>query len=470
MIPWSDFPHPSPRKWQVEALPKALECIERSGRGVVRAATGAGKSYLIAEICRMRPHDSIVVVTPTTELVQELSTTIEKRCPGQVGQWWGERKEANGVTVVCNPSLPSFSKAYPGGVDVLIIDEAHESECDTFHETLQGFSAESIIGVTATPWRADTSETLSLFENLLYDYGPAQAIRDGVVVPPAIVHPAEGDGENINDIMLAMILREQGPGVVDSKNIADAREFCALLQSEGVRAAIVHSQQKRPARKTIEELEAGKIDVIVHVEMLSRGVDIPCLRWLGCRRRIGSRTLFAQYVGRGLRCYPGKAECRILDPWDLFNVHSLDYEAVLGASQQTLDAHIIKLQDLLEELSHSDAEPETLDGVPVKMLEPSAAYVRSLRHEMEARGVIPFDANPGFWRQDPARPDDVERVGARMRVVNRLVRSGEMPREQGRALWVAYRALRLQNRGTALDLNKILKVLEWKGWPDELRR
>src|SRR5690606_382331 len=98
-------------------------------------------------------------------------------------------------------------------------------------------------------------------------------------------------------------------------NIADAQEFVALLLERGIKADIVHSAQgSSSVTKKIKLIESGKLDVIVHVKMLSRGVDIPCLRWIGCRRPIKSRTLFAQYVGRGIRSFVGKTQCLVLDP------------------------------------------------------------------------------------------------------------------------------------------------------------
>ena len=466
--PWADFPYPAPRKWQARALPRVLKAIENKRGGLVRATTGAGKSFLIAEICRMRPNDRIVVVTPTEQLVSDLHSTISLRC-GDVGQFYGKNKSPRRITVVCNPSLPAFAAKYPAP-DLILIDEAHESECGTFHDTIEGGWAPGVIvGVTATPWRADDKESLQLFDRLLYNYAPVDAIRDKVVVPPRIISPRLDDGEEINDIMLNMIMRETGPGVVDATNIADAQEFTEILRGAGISADIVHSQQSQPARRKIERLERGEIQVIVHVNMLARGVDIPCLQWLGCRRKVGSRTLFAQYIGRGIRSYPGKEECRVLDPWDLFNTHSLDYEAVLGAADHVPDVELsaLTLEDILGDLDmDSPDEIKTLQGVPVRILDPAAAYVRGLRHTMEVRGVIPFDSNPGIWRRDPVTPADVNRIGERMRIVNKIP---SIPKEHRRALWISYRALRSQSRGTAQDMGKILKVLAWKKcWPPEL--
>lgn len=475
---------PSPREWQRTAVPIGFDAVERRVAGVIRAATGAGKSAYIGELSRLRllaGDKRIVVATPAQNLVEDLAAAADKRMPGDVGQFYGKRKDIRRVTVACFPSLPRLAGDMEPP-DVLIVDECHESECDTFLDLIPQWTPMAIHGVTATPWRADTAERLSLFDTLLFNYGPNDAIRDGVVVPPVLVHPNERlQGLEINDICLAMIKNELAkgsprPGVVDAINITDAKEFAGILKEAGISAEVVHSKLHADTVKSrIAKLEAARLEVIVHVQMLSRGVDIPCLRWLCCRRPIGSRTLFAQYIGRGIRTYPGKTECRVLDPHDLFNRHSLTYEAVLGAGEDEDDvnAPALRLDMIVDQVRSGDFEAsETLAGVPVAVIDPAASYIRRMRHEFEVRDVIPFDRNPAFWRTEPVTRADVRRIEDRIDVV---YDDDTIPEEHRRALKIAYRAIRRladsecgMNRGTASDFNKILKVLAWKGWPVEM--
>jgi superfamily II DNA or RNA helicase len=46
---WDDAPW-EPRKWQKEALPKAIAALREGRRPIVSAIMGAGKSILIAEL------------------------------------------------------------------------------------------------------------------------------------------------------------------------------------------------------------------------------------------------------------------------------------------------------------------------------------------------------------------------------------------------------------------------------------
>ena len=191
---------------------------------------------------------------------------------------------------------------------------------------------------------------------------------------------------------------------------------------------------------------------------------MPELRWICLRRKTGARVRFAQYIGRGLRAVPGKTHCNVLDPWDLFNLHSLDWKACLGEDTDTEDVGLaaLRLADILEDqdLGGGDVE-KTLQGVPVVVLDPAASYVRRLRFWMEIHAVIPFDVNPQLWRSDDVTSRDLQRIDERMSIVNKC---DEIPHEQKRALWIAYRAMRSQKRGTASDMLRVLKAIEWKGW------
>lgn len=469
---WENHPHKTPRQWQAKALPVALAAIGAGRRVIVRACTGAGKTWFIAEVVRMTAKPMTVIVAPTERLVEDMYAVIKQR-NRNVGRYYGKVKDIarKSIIITCNPSLPNLA-ARIAPPDLLIIDEAHESECDTFHKVIydKEWAPGAILGVTATPYRADDSETLRLFEALIWNYTPAEAIRDGVVVPPVFVHPTleEQRLEDVNLVMASMIQRhiQMGPGVVDAINIADAQEFVAILLDRGIRADIVHSAQGHGSvNKCIKSIESGKLDVIVHVKMLSRGVDIPCLKWIGCRRPIKSRTLFAQYVGRGIRSFAGKDKCLVLDPHNLVNVHSLSPEAAIGGGEEEEDdaTLALKVEDIIGDLSEDDMKEEnTLNGVPIKAIDPCASYVLALRLRMEMEGVIPFDAKMGIVRNDPMSPELMDAVGEKMRVVNT---HPDIPHEHRRALWIAYRSLRAQRRGIGMDLNKILKVIRSKGWP-----
>lgn len=474
--PWEGAPW-TPREWQADALPRAMRAIKGSNP-VVRAVTGSGKSILLAELAHLTP-GRVVITTPSVDLVEQLHKTLKARGISAGKYFTGAKQTRPRVIVCCNDSLPSLAKRIDPP-ELWIADEAHKTECNQIKDTLLGpkdpftgerdeseaWAPERRIGFTATPYRADATEKLSLFDALAYNYGPAKAMRDGVVVPPRVIH-YHGEAKELDEACIEMIQGAKGPGVVDAINISDAEEFAEALRCRGIQAKSVHSKlHKRTVQRRLDLLEQGDLDCLVHVSLLAEGVDLPWLMWLCCRRPISSRVLFAQYIGRGIRTYPGKRFCTVYDPQDLFGKLSLDYEAILSGGIE--DDHVIpelpalELDWVVDEIRESDAPQETLRGVPIRAIDPTVSYIRRTRLAFQAMGLSPMVIGDAGWRKDDPTPQQLKRI-------NRdawLVLEDDIPPTHSRALRIAIRAIEGCDRGTASDLIAILNALRY-GWPSE---
>lgn len=479
--PWDGAPW-TPRTWQAEALPIARRAM-RDHHPVVRAVTGAGKSILLAELAHLQS-GRVVVTTPTVKLVDQLAGTLKARGL-KVGRFYTHSKQTRKpVTVCCNDSLASLAdRTDPPGL--WIVDEAHKSECDQIKDVVLGperldgtrdasgaWTPKRRIGFTATPYRAEESEELSLFDHLAYDYGPSEAMRDGVVVPYRAIG-YEGDKRDINEICIDMIKGDYGPGVtgpgiVDAINITDAEEFAEEMRAAGLVAKAVHSRlHDSTVQRRIKALESGDLDAIVHVNMLAEGVDFPWLRWLCCRRPIGSRVLFAQYIGRGIRTYPGKKYCRVLDPHWLFQKLGLDYPSILSGgveddSQGIPELPALEVDWAVDDCKESSLPQETLRGIPVRIIDPTARYLTRLKLSFQSMGLISMIMQGREWREEDPTEQQLKRIDRYAWLIN----EPEVPKTHRRALRIALRAIEGCDRGTASDLISILNVLEY-GWPEQ---
>lgn len=318
------------RAWQAEAL----ELIRNwDGRpSIVRAVMGAGKSIVIAETVRMyRDRGNVVIAAPTIALVSQLLEDIDDSVA-----YFTHDKRVGPVTVTTYASLSEVA-ARLDGCALLICDEAHQTQNKRAADAIAALAPARLLGFTATDWRASRTETLGLFEERIYNYGPDQALADGVVVPYRVIMPEDDDPEDIDGAAVAMSRRaiEHGPTIVNAYSIDDAESFTALLNQAGIPADVVHSQRKdRDA--VLRRLFLGELRVVVHVELLREGVNLPWLRCLVIRR-IRSRVGFPQEVGRVLRAYAGKSEAIIYDAIDAFGQLGLDYESCLGGDMPEND-------------------------------------------------------------------------------------------------------------------------------------
>ena len=328
-----------PRKWQAEALPIIVEQLRQGKRPVVSAIMGSGKSVLIAELCnlalqKLKPNAHIVVCAPRQSLVRQLSQTISWICGEEnVGQFYAYRKDKDKpIVVCCNASAVGFAdqKLRPR-IAMLVGDEVHSTESEQFKMAFERLRPACAVGFTATPFRSNEKESLSLWDSCVYRYTAGDALKDKVIVPWELVHWDGVGDSDVNECVLRWMPLMEGPGIINAIDIKDAERFATLLQAEGYKVKPIHSKIPRHRRESlIRRLKDGDLDALIHVSLLSEGVDMPWLRWIVLRRPVGAKVRFIQEVGRVLRCHPGKEFATIFDPHDLFTKFGLSSPEKIG--------------------------------------------------------------------------------------------------------------------------------------------
>jgi len=422
-----------PRKWQAEALPQIIKQIKGMQKPIVSAIMGSGKSVLIAELTWMaidnlKPNRKIVITAPRQNLVSQLAKTIENRCGTEnVGMFYAYEKTVDKrVIVCCNASVSNLvKKLQDNKVSLLIGDEVHGTESDSFKESYKMLSPTCAVGFTATPYRSNAKERLTLWDTVAYRYTAGDALSDGVIVPWKLV-TWSGDkfaAKQVDAICHSLIQKSgYGPGIVSALDIQDAENYAQFLNDSGYKAKAIHSKIKKNQRQImLEQLKTGELDMLVHVNLLSEGVDMPWLRWICLRRPVGARVRFVQEVGRVLRSHPDKEHAIIMDPHNLFSQHGLAYPEALG--------EILEVEPDDEELASLKLEPDQIQRV--KKMPPAVAvgkiesWVTSILSIMKAAGffnnrkkVTPFlSANTHYlnedllWRENPASVKQIRRVG-----------------------------------------------------------
>ena len=76
----------------------------------------------------------------------------------------------------------------------------------------------------------------------------------------------------------------------------------------------MHSDLPRDQRfVNLSQFRSGAIDLLISVEMLNEGIDVPDVNLIAFMRVTHSRRIFLQQLGRGLRLVPGKSTVEVLD-------------------------------------------------------------------------------------------------------------------------------------------------------------
>lgn len=482
-----------PRRWQVEAFAAyaaARDAGSLSG-GVFAACTGSGKSIHLAEVVadlltRVVSPGVVVVTTPTVALVEQLSATLSQRLGEPVGVYYTDGKSiASPVVVTCHPSfgecLSALTKA---GRQVVFwcADEAHRTDNPQILTPAAKVDQVPRVGWSATPYKSnpDTHNGLTLWQHELARYSIDEAIADGALVGWSATGLGAFDRKRVNDLAaeadllrpdhpdreaiaeeqqeiidaasVRWVAQQRGPGVVSALHVVDAEAFAKRLEDAGVRAMAIHSNQPKKVRTArLQALQAGELDCLVHVQILTEGVDLPWLRW-GCLRRRRNRVGFVQEVGRFLRAFPGKSVADLFDPLGLFVAHGIDHPSQLGGVVEVVEVEEVEdvqspeMIDVLDPLTGKvykvprESKARTRVQRVAVAHAVSTSYISECVSWLRAKGLIEnaFGKSDASWRHQPATKAQLDLLAGRL---SRYKNINRRPEPVAKAIAHAYSLL-----------------------------
>jgi superfamily II DNA or RNA helicase/HKD family nuclease len=321
---------------------------------LVVMATGTGKTVVAAldyrRLVQAKTVDSLLFVAHREEILhqsrQRFGHVLRDMTFGEffVG---GNRPAADARHVFASiQSLHSrgYEDIDPATFDMVIVDEFHHAEADTYRRLLDHIRPKVLLGLTATPERADGRNVLEwfggrkpielrLWEAMERGYlAPFQyfGIHDGVDLSDVPFKRNAGyDTAQLaqvytgNDQRVALVLETLRRKVTDRHSmcaigfcvsIAHARFMAEHFSRAGIPAVAVTSDPISEDRKVaLRRLSKREINVIFAVDIFNEGVDIPEIDTVLFLRPTDSATIFLQQLGRGLRLAEGKDCLTVLD-------------------------------------------------------------------------------------------------------------------------------------------------------------
>lgn len=483
-----------PRDWQSQHLPDLIKHYSKPNPspGLGRAIMGSGKSRMMAQFaacCQFEsPKETIVVSAPKIRLVRQLMQTFQDRLDTdltldtKIGAYYTHGKDVHTpIIITCAPSAGELGKllAHHGRETSLwIIDEAHRTNNETMQKAKDILLPKMILGFSATPYLANEKKSLSLFDTLLFDYGPGRALHDKNVVVLPRYEFWHGQELGIDDCCAEMTKNAIGPGMFNAPTIENAESFAKYMtEHKNFPTIAVHCKlPDAEVDKRLNDLKAGRYRAVVQINMLSEGTDLPWLRWLCFRQPIGSRVAFAQQLGRVLRYYKDpvtgneKTEAIIYDPHGLSELHSLSPEFVLGGEYDIDDddspvEESKKRERILEQsvFELMRALLEANAGKKPLSVEPLAGYLTELVSAFDICGLIDRKLASREWRAHPA----TQKQDAALQNMKCWIKRSGVPKIHKEALDLITSHGSRMNRGMASDLITIFSALAAKkGWPN----
>ncbi len=246
----------------------------------------------------------------------------------------------------------------------LIIDEAHHSTAKTYRKVIDYIKEKvpyvKLIGLTATPFRTNDNEkgllsriykdgvelgdvvnndigiaynislkelisknilSKPIFESYYTDesYGRSLGIKglesiQNLDMLPEDIQKEMAQSAARNQLIVKTYKENQknyGQTIVFAVNIVHAIQLTTLFKKEGINAAYIVSNIKdivtgvtvssKDNEKNLEDYRSGKIKVLVNVNILTEGVDLPQTKTVFLARPTVSTILMTQMIGRALR-------------------------------------------------------------------------------------------------------------------------------------------------------------------------
>lgn len=368
------------RPYQQRLVDGVVEQLRTHKSTLLQAATGTGKTVMFCWLARRNLPARTLMLSHRTELLHQARVKMQKfglQCEIEKAELYANTNPLFGTPVVLSSiqtqcSGPRGNRRYlrfkPTDFSFLIADECHHVLADSWMEVINYYSNGNpdlkILGVTATPERADEKGLRNVFESVAGTYDIEDAIEDGYLVDIhqqfvtvrgldySGIHTTAGD---LNEGELAKVLEiernihgmcqpllesihalepktlstvppedwksylcgqpnKPRRTIVFAVSVAQSERYCQVL-SRAMRGVewVCGATAKEDRKQIVSRFETGETHVVVNCGVFTEGFDNAAVELIGMARPTKSRVLFTQMCGRGTRPLPGVVDDPALD-------------------------------------------------------------------------------------------------------------------------------------------------------------
>lgn len=378
----------TPRPYQQAAVDAVIDHVKRRvSPCLVSAATGSGKTILIAELARffatVAPNKRVLCIAPSKELIEQGADKYRAYgYPASIFCSSAGSKELRHQVIFASPltAIKKIDTISRLGISAIIIDEAHmitptmtaiidaaksyEISGKKINENLR------VVGLTATPYRMGSGYIYAVdntqeqpvvndedkaldpyFNSLVYDVKAGELLQLGYLTRPVIGDAGEGydtshletdrmgnftnkslstafEGNNkteriINKVIATTIAENRKGVMIFAATISHAEEIMTYLKGKNC-AIVTGKTPKKEREKIISDFKAKRILYLVNVAVLCTGFDSTHVDFIAILRATESPGLFQQIIGRSLRLDDHKEYALIHDYAENIERHGLE--------------------------------------------------------------------------------------------------------------------------------------------------
>lgn len=355
----------TPRGYQVAAIEAARQLIREHPRLLLVLPTGGGKTVIAALVIRgaVAKGRRVLFLAHRREIVaQSFWKLVDAGVPEEAigvmmadgiipdreGKPYNAKRPLAPVQVA---SVQTLARRAKPKADVVFVDECHHAIATSYTTLTDRYTAEGarVVGLTATPCRADGRGLKGQFDHLHVIAPPSQLIAAGYLSEPEVwavkapdlsgVEVLAGDynqeqlGAAMDTVALCgnivaeyQRLGGDRTGVVFAVNTAHSRHIAERFVAAGIPAEHLDGTMDSTTRDGIlRRLASGETRVCVNCAVLTEGWDLPRAKYLALARPTKSLSLYVQMSGRVLRPWQGVVPV-IVDHGGCTDEHGLPHE------------------------------------------------------------------------------------------------------------------------------------------------
>lgn len=317
-------------------------------RGIVDAATNAGKTIIIAGIyinAISEKNNCLILIHKKTvyrQLVDFMGQVF-----GDVGQINDKYYEIKPVTVAMIQSLANRvdegarARQDIAKFNIMIVDESHRSGSDTYKKVLKHSDAYCRVFVSGTA--LDSSDIIAKLDQIsrsgpkLKGISKVELMERGISTPVEIrlhlcntllYQPIVDYREWIREcvhysservaIMKELVNASSGPMIIAVDKIDHGQYIFDRLLEMGTnkRISFTHGKDRQQLQK-IEDFKNGESDVLICTSILSEGVNLPKVAELIYAVGEKAKVTVKQWMGRLERLHESKEKAVVHDLYDV---------------------------------------------------------------------------------------------------------------------------------------------------------
>ena len=384
------------RHYQEDCIQKIKDSYAKGKRNLlVSLPTGSGKTVIFGSLIN-RFGVKTLVLTHTEELLFQTARKMKLfNKDKKIGLLYAKDKDYDSDILVATVQSASTNKSLEilstKGFKLIVADECHHSAADTWRKVLNRINPDLLVGFTATAFRSDKKGLAEIYDEITFEKSIVSMINSQFLCPiiskqirsdldfTDIENEANKHKHILDDFpedkldqkmncpeLIENIIDKFTEEASDRKTIAfctsvnHAQNLASAFIDKGFKAQFIYGGMKTEERQRIlSDFKDDKIQVLTNCQILTEGFDEPSVNSIIIAKPTKSAGAFQQMIGRGLRLYPNKTDCLVMDFTDI--------NRTVQSVSKLLHDKTGTISDYFDEQNTRERENQILSDLPPKL-------------------------------------------------------------------------------------------------------